>query len=235
MKDARIPLLLLPGLLNDADLWQAQTQALSDIAKCVVGDLTQADALPDLAAQVLAQMPASGPFALAGFSLGGYVAQEILRQAPARVSRVALLGTSARADSPQRALQRREQERRVATPGTFVGFSERLMRDFVDVSRQGDPVLLQRIQAMTRRLGPEVFLRQSRLARVDGHAVLAAFSGPALVLCGAHDAITPPVRSREIAATMLDARLVEVPDCGHLAPLERPHEVSVAMREWLLR
>lgn len=236
MTGARIPLLLLPGLLNDAELWYAQVEALSDITDCVVGDITGSDSLRTLAEQVLAQMPATGSFALAGFSLGGYVAQEVLRVAPERVSRLALLDTSARADSPQRAVQRLEQERAVAAaPGTFVGFGERLMRSYVDVSHQDDGALLQRVQAMTRRLGAEVFLRQNRLVRTDGRETLAAFPRPTLVLCGQNDVITPPPLSREIAALLPDARLVELPDCGHLAPLEQPQTVSAAMREWLLR
>lgn len=235
MSGARIPLLLLPGLLNDAELWREQIEGLSDIADCVVGDLTGSDALRPLAEQVLARMSAGAPFALAGFSLGGYVAQEVLRLAPERVARLALLDTSARADSPQRAAQRREQERRVSAPGTFVGFGERLMRSYVDVSRHGDGALLQRVQAMTRRLGAEVFLRQSRIARIDGRELLAGFARPTLVLCGENDAITPPALSREIAGLVPGARLVELPGCGHLAPLERPAEVTAAMREWLLR
>ncbi|WP_066093035.1 alpha/beta fold hydrolase [Xanthomonas massiliensis] len=229
-----IPLLLLPGLLNDAELWRAQLAALGDIAACQVGDLSRGETLQALAEQVLAGMPER--FALAGFSLGGYVAQQILRIAPQRVERLALLDTSARADPPQRVLQRRAQERAVArAPGSFVGFGERLMRSYVAAPRHGDGALLRRVQAMTRRLGPEVFVRQSRIERRDGRAVLAAFAGPALVLCGAEDAITPPALSREIAALMPGARLVVLPACGHLAPLEQPEAVAAAMREWLLR
>ncbi|CCF68252.1 hydrolase [Xanthomonas citri pv. punicae str. LMG 859] len=101
MSAPRPTLLLLPGLLNDAQLWQAQRVALADVADCVVGDITQGDSMRALAMQLLAQMPLR--FALAGFSLGGYVAQEILRIAPERVERLALLDTSARADPPERA------------------------------------------------------------------------------------------------------------------------------------
>ena len=231
--DTRIPLLLLPGLLNDEELWRDQLHDLADIADCTVGDLTRGETLRELAEQQLARMPEQ--FALAGFSLGGYVAQEILRLAPQRVQRLALLDTSARPDSPERAAQRQQQRRSLRAPGTFIGFGERLMRSFVDASRHGDTELLHRVQAMTQRLGAEVFLRQSQLQREDGRALLAAWSGPMLVLCGANDAITPPALSREIAAAAQNAELVELPGCGHLSPLEQPAEVSAALRHWLLR
>lgn len=232
MSAVRPTLLLLPGLLNDGDLWREQIAALSTDADCVVGDITRGDSMQAIATQVIEHLPER--FAVAGFSLGGYVAQEILRLAPQRVQRLALLDTSARADSPERAAQRRMQERSVRAPGSFVGFGERLMRSYVDVSRHGDAALLERVQAMTQRLGADVFLRQSALQRADGRDVLAAFDGPALVLCGEHDAITPPPLSREIAALMPQARLQLLPDCGHLAPLEQPDAVSAALSAWLL-
>lgn len=227
----RPALLLLPGLLNDADLWAAQPDDLADLADCSVGDLSRGASLRALAESVIA--PMSPRFALAGFSLGGYIAQEILRIAPERVERLALLDTSIRADPPARAAQRRRQAQALRAPGSFIGFGERLMHSYVDASRHGDTALLHRVQAMTRRLGAEVFLRQNALPRLDGRAELAAFDGPLLVLCGANDAITPLAGHEEMAALVPRARLVVVPDCGHLAPLERPEAVSQALRAWL--
>src|SRR5215469_18958139 len=101
----KTPLLLLPGLLCDAELWRPQVAALADIAAPVIGDLTRHDSMEAMAAAMLAEMP--GRFALAGLSMGGYVAQEIMRQAPERVLRLALLDTSARPDSAERTAQRR--------------------------------------------------------------------------------------------------------------------------------
>ncbi|MBD4218385.1 alpha/beta fold hydrolase [Xanthomonas citri pv. citri] len=232
MSAPRPTLLLLPGLLNDAQLWQAQRVALADVADCVVGDITQGDSMRALAMQLLAQMPLR--FALAGFSLGGYVAQEILRIAPERVERLALLDTSARADPPERAAQRRAQEASVRGANAFHGFGERLLRHYVHPSRWQDEVLLERVRDMTQRLGVEVFLRQNRLQREDGRALLRAYPGPLLVLCGQGDAITPPALHEEMAALAEHARLVQVPACGHLSPLEQPRAVSDALREWLL-
>jgi len=230
---ARIPLLLLPGLLNDATLWRAQIDALADIADCQVGDLTAHDNLQDTAAAVLARAPPR--FALAGFSLGGYIAQEILRIAPGRVTRLALLGSSFKPDSPARAAQRIAQQNSARLPGTFHGFGDRLMRSYIDASRLHDEALVATVRGMTTRLGAQVFLRQSRIERVDGRDVLRAWHGPALVLCGRNDAITPLAVSEQMAALMPQSSLVVLDDCGHLAPLEKPQQVSAALRAWLLQ
>jgi len=228
----KIPLLLLPGLLNDAELWRAQVADLSDIADCTVGDLTRGDSMQVVAEDVLAQAPPH--FALAGFSLGGFVAQQILRIAPRRVRRLALIGTSIHADSPERAAQRRAQQAGVRRlPGTFHGFGDRLMRNYIDASRLHDHALVQRVRAMTTRLGAEVFLRQSALERVDGHDVLAGYRDPLLIVCGANDRITPPPISAEMHALVPHSRLLVLPNCGHLAPMEQPDEVSAALRTWL--
>jgi len=229
----RIPLLLLPGLLNDAELWRAQIAALSDVAECIVGDQTRGETMQAVVDDVLAQAPAR--FALAGFSLGGFVAQAILRTAPERVLRLALIDTSIHADSPERARQRQTQRASVRLPGKFHGFGDTLMRSYIDASRLDDYVLVQRVRDMTARLGAEVFLRQSALDRVDGHDVLAGYRDPLLIVCGANDRITPLAISEEMHALVPHSRLVALPDCGHLAPMEKPDEVSAAMRDWLLR
>ena len=226
------PLLLLPGLLNDATLWQAQIADLSDIAHCHVADLTGHARLDTLVAAVLADAPAH--FALAGFSLGGWVAQHILRTAPQRVTRLALIGTSYLPDSAERAASRAKQQAMVAQAGNFHGFGNSMMRRYVDASRLDDAQLLATVRGMTTRLGAKVFLRQNQLERLDGRDVLTGYAAPALVLCGLNDGITSVQRSREMAAMMPSATLVELPGCGHLAPLEKPAEVSAAMRRWLL-
>lgn len=224
-------LLLLPGLLNDAALWEAQIAELSGQVRCHVGDLTVADSLEAVADAVLAAAPPR--FALAGFSLGGYVAQQILRVAPQRVQRLALLDTSIRADSPERLAQRQAMAKSARMPGTFHGFGEKLMHSYVAPSRLQDHDLLERVRTMTARLGAEVFLRQSRIARVDGSDVLRAWQGPLLLLCGTEDAITPPALLREMHALAPQATYVELADCGHLSPLEQPQAVSDALRQWL--
>ncbi|GAB3066519.1 alpha/beta fold hydrolase [Stenotrophomonas tumulicola] len=232
----RIPLLLLPGLLNDAELWRAQLTDLADIADCSVGDLTRGETLQAVAEAVLSQAPER--FALAGFSLGGFVAQQILRIAPQRVLRLALVDTSLHADSPERARQRAAQAASVRLSAgnprrAFHGFGDKLMRSYIDASRLDDHRLVQRVRDMTARLGAEVFLRQSALERTDGHELLAAYRDPLLIVCGANDRITPLVISEEMHALAPHSTLVVIPECGHLAPMEKPDEVSHALRAWL--
>lgn len=233
----RTPLLLLPGLLNDAELWRDQLTDLADIADCSVGDLTRGSSLQEVADAVLAQAPPM--FALVGFSLGGFVAQQILRSAPERVLRLALVDTSIHADSPERAAQRAAQTASVRLPGVdtttaFHGFGDKLMRSYIDASRLQDTELIQRVRTMTARLGAEVFLRQSALERRDGHDLLAAYRDPLLIVCGENDRITPLAISEEMQALAPQARLVVIPACGHLAPMEKPDEVSAALRSWLM-
>lgn len=233
----RIPLLLLPGLLNDDALWAAQRTGLADIADCHVGDLTAGTTLHEVAAQVLDAAPPT--FALAGFSLGGFVAQQILRMAPERVCRLALLDTTYLPDSSERAAQRAAQAASVraasgaSRTAVFHGFGDAMMRQYVDASRLDDEALLHAIRAMTTRLGADVFLRQIALERVDGSDVLSAWQGPALVLCGANDRITPVAVHEQMHALMPQSRLEVLAACGHLSPMERPEAVNDALRAWL--
>ena len=224
--------MLLPGLLNDGELWRDQVAGLSDIADCLVADLTQLDTIAELAGGVLAT--AAPTFALAAFSFGGYVAQEILRQAPGRVERLALLDTAIRVDTPERARMRRALNKAAAAEGHFVGMTERMLQTYIDPSRFEDEALIGRIRAMTERLGREVFLRQNSVEREDGEAVLRAFSGPKVIICGEHDALTPLSTHQEMAA-IAGAPLVVIAGSGHMTPMERPDAVTAALREWLSR
>ncbi len=229
--DPRPELVLLPGLLCDAALWRDQVAALEGEARVWCADLTKGETLEALAEDVLAR---AGPrFALAAFSLGGYVAQVIARLAPERLDRLALLDTSAKPDTPARAAERAALMRAAAAPGAFRGITDRLLARFVHPARLADADLSERIGAMTRRLGREVFLRQNAMARSDGTAALARLTGPLLILCGAQDAITPASDHRALADALPGSRLVIVPECGHMAPMEAPDAVTHALRDWL--
>ena len=194
---ARPELVLVPGLLNDADLWRDQIAALSDVARCRVADITRGETMEALVGSVLAAAPPV--FALAGFSLGGYVAQEVMRIAPGRVARLALLDTSMRADTPARAAERRALAEAARVPGRFHGFGDRLLATYLHPANLENADIVRRIQEMARRLGPETFLRQNAIERKDGEAVLRSVACPTLVLCGEGDALTPPSEHRAMA------------------------------------
>jgi pimeloyl-ACP methyl ester carboxylesterase len=224
-------LLLIPGLLNDGDLWRDQAVGLEGYITCEIADISQSGTMEAMAASVLSKAPAR--FALAGFSLGGYVAQEILRQAPERVSRLALVDSSIKSDTPARTEMRRALDKAARAPGRFHGFGERLLESYLAPANLNNPAIVSRIRDMTERLGPEVFVRQNGVERKDGRDVITRFSGPLLLLCGRHDTLTPPedhVSITEIARLPL---LKIIPNAGHMAPIEAPDIVTTALRDWL--
>jgi len=228
----KIPLLLLPGLLCDQQLWAPQIEALSDVAEPLVADLTQDDSFPAMARRLLAEAPTQ--FALAGLSMGGYVAQEVIRQAPKRVLKLALLDTSARSDTPEQS-QRRRDLIMLSERGQFHGVTARLLPNLIHPDRLGDAALVNTIVAMAGAVGRNGFLRQETaiLARPDGRTDLARVVAPALVLCGREDLLTPLALHEEMAALIPGATLRVIEHCGHMTTLERPDAVNEAMRAWL--
>jgi pimeloyl-ACP methyl ester carboxylesterase len=230
---SRVGLILVPGLLCDARLWRAQADALAGAADCWFADATRSDTMVGLARDLLAAAPFPR-FALAGLSMGGYVAFEVLRQAPDRVARVALLDTSARADTPEQ-LQKRGEFIALAERGRFLGVTDALVPLLVHPSRLGDEELVATVKAMARSIGGDAFMRQERaiMSRADSLTLLPKIACPTLVLCGREDALTPLARHEEIAAAVPGARLEVIDECGHLSTLEKPQEVSAALARWL--
>ena len=174
-----------------------------------------------IAARILTQAPPR--FALAGLSMGGYIAFEILRQAPHRVAKLALLDTGARADTPEQS-ERRLRLIELAQAGRFVEIADLLFPLFVDRRHQGDAKLKQVVRLMAEETGAEAFVRQQRalMSRPDSRGDLAVIHAPTLVLVGEGDELTPPALAQEIAAGISGARLVVVPGSGHLSTLEQP-------------
>jgi pimeloyl-ACP methyl ester carboxylesterase len=229
----KLPLVLVPGLLCDAALWRGQVEDLADIAEPWIADVTRDDSMTAMARRVLAEAP-SGRFALAGLSMGGYVAQAILREAPERVERLALLDTSAMADTPEQSVRRRGLID-LAEKGDFKGVTPRLLPLFVHPDRLSDKALTDEVMAMTERVGKDAFLRQQRaiMGRPDNRPNLPKIDCPTLVICGRQDQMTPLDWNADIAALIPGARLEIIEDCGHLTTMERPWETSVALRQWL--
>jgi pimeloyl-ACP methyl ester carboxylesterase len=229
-----LPILFVPGLLCDADLWAAQLAAVSAAHPVMVANIAGADTVAALAQAVLAAAPPH--FALAGLSMGGYVALEMLRQAPQRVAGLALVDTSARPDSAEQARRRRGLIA-LARTGKFKGVTPRLLPMLLHPGRLDDAVLTGRVMAMAERIGREAFLRQQTaiLGRPDSWPDLPRIGVPALVACGRQDAITPLEVAEEMAGLIPGSDLVVIEDSGHLSTMERPEAVNAALGSWLGR
>jgi pimeloyl-ACP methyl ester carboxylesterase len=229
----RPDLVLLPGLTNDARVWRGTIDALRDAATVDVGDLSGHATMTALAADVLARAPAR--FALAGLSMGGYCALEILRQAPGRVIALALVDTSARPDTAESRANREKQIERSRTD--YAALVEELLRKWVHPSRLDDPAVADVVRAMAADCGADVFARQQRaiMSRADSRPMLSSIRCPAVVICGRDDALMPLSIHEELARGIPGATLAVADDCGHLAPLERPAEVAGAIRSLLAR
>ena len=227
-----LPLLLLPGLMCDARLFAPQIAAFSAGRGVMVPWLGGADSMAALAAQVLDQAPPV--FALAGLSMGGIVAMEIVRQAPARVARLALMDTNPLAEAPEVQARRQPQIDRVLAGG-LVAVMRDEMKPLYLAEGPGRAAILDLCLAMALDMGPQVFARQSRALRdrPDQCETLRRYSGPALVLTGAEDRLCPMDRHTRMQALMPQSRLVVIEGAGHLPPLERPNETSAALRGWL--
>ncbi len=231
MANPPTPLLLLPGLLCDAALWAPVLPGLGELVEPMVPDLTRDATVADMAARALAAAPAT--FALVGLSMGGYVALEILRQAPGRVQRLALFDTSARPDTPEQSRRRRGLIG-LAQTGRFKGVTPRLLPQLVHTRHQDGPLAAE-VMAMADRVGRDGFLRQQAaiLGRPDSRPLLPGLRMPVLVGVGAEDILTPPHLAEEMAALIPGARLALIADSGHLPPMEQPAAVVALLRCWL--
>ena len=229
---ARPTLVLLPGLLNTPQLFDRQVADLADIADVYVPELHTYDSLGTMADAVLAKAPAR--FALGGFSMGGYVAFEILRRAPGRVERLALIDTQATPDAPE-ATARRKGFIEQTKLGRFHGVQPTLLPLIVHRGRLNDPSVVQPILDMARDIGAEGFVREQRaiMTRPDSRPLLVDIGVPTVVIVGRQDQTTPLPRAQEMASDIANAQLVIIEECGHMSPLEKPDAVSAALRRWL--
>jgi pimeloyl-ACP methyl ester carboxylesterase len=234
MVDGPVPLVLVPGLLCDERLWQPQAERLANLSDPIIANVIGDSSVSEMARSVLDAAPSAGRFALAGLSMGGYVALEVMRVAPERVARLALLNTSARADTPEQTSERRELIE-LAEKGRFEEVPRRLLPRMLHPDRLDDERLTSTVFGMADAVGPEAFVRQEEaiIGRPDSRETLSGIACPTLVLCGREDALTPLPLHEEMASLIPGSRLRVVEKCGHLSTLERPEAVTAALREWL--
>jgi pimeloyl-ACP methyl ester carboxylesterase len=224
-------------LICDQTVWQQQIDALSDIAVCACADYGSLDSLPAMAEHVLSTAPER--FSIAGHSMGGRVALQIYRLAPNRVARVALLNTGS---SPLAAgaagveeTRKRQELVALARSQGMRAMLEQWLPPMIDSRRINDTALVDAIVEMMSRKTPEIFAAQVQalLRRPDAGAVLEQIRCPALLLTGREDGWSGPAQHAAMAAKIPGSKLVIVPDCGHMSMMERPAEVSAALRAWL--
>lgn len=229
-----VPTVLVPGLLCSPRLYAEQLPALWRFGPVSVASHHLDDSLAAIARRLLAAAPPR--FALAGLSMGGYLAFEIMRQAGHRVTRLALLNTSARPDTAEQSQRRRDQIA-MTRGGRFTEVVDALYHRWVRAGRRGDPALRRVIRQMADETGPEAFIRQltAIMNRPDSRAGLAAIGCPVLVVAGADDEVTLPECATEIADTVPRAQLVVIADCGHLSALEQPAAVTRELVGWVTR
>ena len=228
--------ILLPGLACDAGLWRAQLPALASRHRVHVSDVHQrCDSLPEMAAQLLRELPV-GRHVLVGASMGGMVAMHAALQAPERVAALALLGTSARADTPELLRLRSDACELFAQGRMDEVLRANVLFAFLPLAA-ARPGLVEDYLAMIRRAGPDQLIAQNRavMARADRRADLPRIACPVLVACGEADQITPPEHAREMAAAIAGARLEIVPGAGHMLTLEQPARVAQLLQGWLAR
>jgi pimeloyl-ACP methyl ester carboxylesterase len=198
----------------------------------MIADHTRDETMSAIAQRIVSNAPPR--FALAGLSMGGYICLEIMRQAPARVSRLALLDTSAHPDTAE-ATANRKRLIELAARGCLAEVADTLFERLVAPAHRQDTQLRELNRLMTQEVGAAGFTKQqlANMTRADSRPTLAAIRCPTLVLVGDSDELTPPQRAQEIASGIPGAHLVTVPDCGHLSTLERPDDVTQALLSWL--
>ncbi len=227
-----LPILLIPGLLCTPELYAAQVAPLWRFGPVMVADHTRDDSMGAIAARVLASAPPR--FVLMGLSMGGYAALEIMRQAPGRVARLALIDTQAHPDTPEQS-ERRRGQMAMAREGRLDEVADQLYPLMVAPARHGDESLKGVWRRMAADTGADAFVRQQTaiMGRVDSRPSLASIACPTLIVVGDEDGLTPPDRARVMADAISGARLANIAQSGHLSPLEQPNAVSEVLTAWL--
>ena len=225
-------ILLVPGYMADASLWDGVADGLAPFAPVVHADLRIDATIEAMAARAVADAPDS--FILVGFSMGGYVAREIVRLAPERVRALVLIATSSRADTPS-LRQSRGTVGAAAASVSFSGLSRTAIATSLHPGQAQNDVLIERVRAMGMRLGGDVFRRQSAIVRAGDRERLGEIRCPALVIAAGHDRLRSRAESEELQAGIPGAELAVIENSGHMLPIEAPEALLDVMVPWLER
>lgn len=224
-------LLLIPGFMADATLWDDLADDLAPFGPLVATDLSRGEDIETMAAALLRDAPDT--FIAVGFSMGGYVARELARIAPERVSALILIATSARGDTEELIRQRRSALK--AAPRAFKGLSRPAIVSSLHPDLATDEAMIARIRDMGLRLGGEVFHRQSAMARAGDLDRLNEITQPTLIVAADADRLRGADEAEELHRGIAGSTLVHIPDSGHMIPLEQPKALARVMTEWLSR
>jgi pimeloyl-ACP methyl ester carboxylesterase len=227
-----LPVLLVPGLNCSARVYEPQLPALWQFGPVQVADHRRGETMAAIAASILKSAPPR--FALVGFSMGGYISLEILRQAKERVIKLALLDTAAAADRPEQT-EKRHKAIALTKEGKQNEREEALWPLLVHESRLNDETVRTVVKQMHQETGSEAYLRQQTaiMNRVDSRPLLRELKMETLIVVGDSDQLTPPVAAKEMADLIAESRLEILPQTGHMSTLERPDRVAKLLVEWL--
>lgn len=228
--NGRTPVLLVPGFMTDGDLWSDMTETLAAIGPAVYADLGDGDTIAAMASHAVISCPS--PCVLVGFSMGGYIAREMVRLAPEKISALVLIATSARADTPQQT-QRKANASRTVSASSYRGLSTPAIKASLAPQHANDQPLIERVHAMGLRLGYDEFIRQSTLARPGDLDRLGDIHCPTLVIAATEDQLRSMDEARELRDGIPGATLQIIEDSGHMVPLEQPGALAAAMISWL--
>jgi len=225
-------ILLIPGFMLDVDMWRDVLPALAPFGDVHHADLSQDSTIQDMAHRALLSAPPV--FVAVGFSLGGYVAREILRQAPHRVIGMVLIATSARGDND---VQSRRKAAIALQSGTtpFRKLSGSAVASSLHPANADRPDLISRVQEMGMRLGAEVFRRQSLLKRHDETSQLSAVRCPTLVIAGVGDSLRPGEETFELHLGIPGSKYAVIQSTGHMVPIEAPEQLGSVISTWLVQ
>ncbi|ENO88503.1 alpha/beta fold hydrolase [Thauera linaloolentis] len=223
-------ILFVPGFMADSTLWDDMVALLDAPRPLQFANLDTGDSIPGMALAVLDQAPAD--FVLVGFSMGGYVAREMARLAPDRVQALALIATSAREDSPEQA-RRKASALRQLSSARFSGLGRASVTASVHPSRSRDEGLIERVRAMSIKLGKDVFARQAAIQRDSDIDVLSEIRCPTLIVAADGDLLRSIEEAKELVAGIPDAELAVIPGSGHMIPLEAPRALAETLSGWL--